>query len=68
MLWNIGMFSAKVSVFIDTFKATAPTLFTCIDAYIQGNGLYEAAPNISIDYAIIEHATNYGFYQLNSVV
>lgn len=58
MLWNIGMFAAQVSVFIDTFKKTAPTLFACIDAYRKGNGAYETAPNISIDYAVIEQATN----------
>lgn len=58
MLWNIGMFAAQVSVFIDTFKKTAPTLFACIDGYSKGNGAYEDAPNISIDYAVIEQATN----------
>jgi len=58
MLWNIGMFGAQVSVFIDTFKTTAPTLFACIDAYSKDNDLYENAPNISIDYAVIEQATN----------
>ena len=58
MLWNIGMFGAKVSVFIDTFKLTAPLLFTCVDAYITGTGSYEAAPSSSIDCAVIERATN----------
>ena len=58
MLWNIGMFAAQVSVFIDAFKETAPTLFVCIDAYSKGDGAYETAPNISIDYAVIEQATN----------
>lgn len=58
MLWNIGMFGAQVSVFIATFKVTAPLLFESIDAYIKGTGQYEAAPSSSIDYAVIERATN----------
>lgn len=57
-LWNIGIFGAQVSVFIDTYKNTAPKLFNSIDEYIKGNDSYEAAPHISIDHAVIEKATN----------
>lgn len=54
MLWNIGMFAAKVSVFIKAFKIHVPDLFTAVQGYVNGNGLYEDVPAISVDYAVME--------------
>ncbi len=57
MLWNMGMFCSKVSVFIEEFKTYAPDIYTAVSAYLQGQGTYEEAPNTSIDYAVIEKST-----------
>lgn len=54
MLWNIGMFCAQATVFIDEFKRLAPVVYETVAAYIGGMGTYEQAPSISIDYAVIE--------------
>lgn len=54
MLWNIGIFSARASFFIEEFKQTAPELYAQFTCYQQGKIEYSALPSISIDYAVIE--------------
>lgn len=57
MLWNIGMFCAQASVFIDEFKNLAPVVYEKVAAYVDGLGTYEQSPSISIDYAVMEKST-----------
>ena len=54
MLWNIGMFVSKVSVFIDEFKRVAPDLFTELQQFQDGTKAYEDLSSISVDCAVIE--------------
>ena len=58
MLWNIGMFAASVSVFIEEFKQHAPGMFQAMQAYMNGDGLYEEVPSVAVDYAVIEKSEN----------
>lgn len=54
MLWNIGMFCAKVSVFIDEFKQVAPAMYAGVVGYRAGLNSYDAIVSDSVDYAIME--------------
>ncbi len=58
MLWNICMFAAPVSVFIEEFKQHAPDMFQAMEAYMKGEGLYEDIPSVAVDYAVIEKSAN----------
>ena len=57
--WNSGMFAFRASVILEEFKQLNPELFRRMDGIIQEDGSvqlgdYEALPDISIDYAIME--------------
>lgn len=54
MLWNIGMFVGKVSVFIDEFKHMAPDLFNELELFQQGKKEYNEITSVSVDCAVIE--------------
>lgn len=54
MLWNIGMFCGRVSVFLDEFQHCASDMFEKVVAYNVGDAVYDVAPAVSIDYAIME--------------
>lgn len=54
MLWNIGIFCARVTVFIEEFKRLAPDVYTAVVDYHHGHGEYEAARSISVDHMIME--------------
>ncbi len=58
--WNSGMFAFKASIMLAEFAALQPELLEKMQAFLgQGNLAiekgYENLPNISIDYAIMEH-------------
>ena len=57
--WNSGMFAFRASVILEEFKQLTPELYREMDGIIQENGSvaledYEALPDISIDYAVME--------------
>ncbi len=54
MLWNIGMFAAKVGVFLNECKRVAPDLWQEMIACSYAQIPYEQVQSISIDYALIE--------------
>lgn len=54
MLWNIGMFCAKASVFIDEYKKVAPEIYQGIIDYQAGIMPYQSIKADSIDVAIME--------------
>ena len=54
MLWNISMFCAKASVFMQEFKKEAPDIFEGVKAFVEGNGAYEDIRAESIDFAVME--------------
>lgn len=56
-LWNIGVFSGKIAVFIQEFERHAPEIFHQTKAYFQGDGLYVDIPSLSVDYAVIEKSS-----------
>ncbi len=56
MLWNIGMFVGKVSVFIEEFKNVASDLYEEVMQYQEGNRKYEEITSISVDCAVIERS------------
>lgn len=56
MLWNIGMFVGKASVFIDEYKRVMPELYEEVIAWQQGTKTYDQIINISIDYAVMERS------------
>lgn len=66
-LWNSGMFCFKAGVFLEELNKTAPEVAKAVDACWQAMQplnntqmaeipaeLFNAAPNISIDYAVME--------------
>lgn len=57
ILWNSGVFCAKVSVFIQEFNAHAPSLCKSVLAFIQGLALYTDIAMQSFDKAILEKST-----------
>ncbi len=58
MLWNIGMFCAKVSLFIDEYKRVAPELFAQVQAFRDGTCEYKDIESISVDCAVIEKSNH----------
>lgn len=56
MLWNIGIFCARASVFIREFERLAPDVYHAVSGYVQGRNSYEDACSISVDHLIMEHA------------
>lgn len=58
MLWNTGIFSGRVSCFINEFKEYAFTLYEQINSYLQGLLSYDQLEDISVDYAIMEKSKN----------
>jgi len=58
MFWNLGMFVGQVSAFIQEYSQHAPEITSCMLNYQQTGENYEQAPNISIDYAIMEKSNN----------
>lgn len=58
MLWNIGMFCAKASVFIEQYKRWVPELYNQVEEFMNGERPYHEIESISIDYAIMERSAN----------
>ena len=58
MLWNICMFCAKVSVFLEEFQKITPELYQQVQAFMAGKIDYAAIESISIDYALIEKSNH----------
>ncbi|PKN03399.1 hypothetical protein CVU75_02425 [Candidatus Dependentiae bacterium HGW-Dependentiae-1] len=58
MLWNIGMFCGKISVFMHEFKQNAPEMFDGMDRYIKNEKPFDQVKAESIDYAIMEKSRN----------
>ena len=58
MFWNIGVFVAKVSVFLKEFQDCAPELFCDMQDFLQNKISYEDISKISIDYAVMEKSKN----------
>ena len=56
MLWNICMFAARASVFVDEFSHVAPELYQEVLAWHKGDISYDEISNISIDYAVLERS------------
>lgn len=68
-LWNAGIFLFKVSTILDAFKALAPELMEPVTRAVEDAksdlgflrldpAAFGRAPSISIDYAVMERATN----------
>ncbi len=58
MLWNIGMFCAKVSVFMHEFQQSAPEMFQGMVRYTEGQAPFDQVKAESIDYAVMEKSKN----------
>lgn len=69
LLWNAGIFLLKASAFLEALEAHAPDVAATVQAAAQSfsaEGLFTrpepaafaAIPSISIDYAVMERATN----------
>ena len=54
MLWNIGMFVSKVSVFIEEYVRMAPDIFAEVVAFRSGKLDYSKVTSESVDCAVIE--------------
>jgi mannose-1-phosphate guanylyltransferase len=67
MLWNVGVFCARASVFIEEFKKHAPQLYEAIKNYWLEGQSYEHVPAISVDYAVIEKSSNVVVLPVNFV-
>lgn len=58
MLWNIGMFAAKVSVFINEFQRVAPDLYEEVVSWKNGTLAYDQISKLSVDIAVIEKSNH----------
>jgi mannose-1-phosphate guanylyltransferase len=58
MFWNIGVFVAKVSVFLNEFESCAAELFYSVQNYLNKKITYEEIEKISVDYAVMEQSRN----------
>jgi mannose-1-phosphate guanylyltransferase len=58
MLWNIGVFCAKVSVFLNEFKTHAPEIYAGVSDYLENKISYDDVKSDSIDYAVMEKSKN----------
>ncbi len=58
MLWNIGVFCAKVSTFLHEYQQAAPRIVSAIQNYLENKTSYEKCENISIDHAVLEKSSN----------
>lgn len=58
MLWNIGMFGGKVSVFINEYRQLAPQMYAGVIKARAGVAPYDDVESNSIDYAIMEKSNN----------
>ena len=66
-LWNSGMFVFRATVFLEEIRKYQPKLHTLVEALDLAIGtpaedqairdFYTQAPNISVDYGIMEHST-----------
>ena len=67
--WNSGIYLFKASSFIDELRAQCPDVFTACEKAMTGQKsdmdfiridpvAFEASPNISIDYAVMENTKN----------
>lgn len=54
ILWNIGLFGARIETFIAEFRRCAPQIVCAMDDYLCNRSLYEHIPAESIDRAVIE--------------
>lgn len=54
MLWNIGMFCGRVSLFMQEFKVHARDMYDGVIAYLAGVIPYADVISDSVDYAIME--------------
>ncbi len=50
-LWNGGIFTFKIGVFLEQLKTHAPEIYGCIN---EDGFDFESAPSVSIDYALME--------------
>ncbi len=55
-LWNIGVFCARASSFMNEFKATAPLMFEGVQRYLNNQDSYQSIISDSIDYAVLERS------------
>lgn len=55
-LWNISIFCAQASIFMQEFQTYAPDMFSGVAAYCQKNVPYQSIIADSIDYAVMEHS------------
>lgn len=58
MLWNIGIFCGKASVFINEYRKSSSEIFLGVMNYFVGKSSYEEVKSDSIDYAIMEKSQN----------
>ena len=56
--WNAGIFVFRPSRLLDEARRVAPDLVPGVEAFVRSGGAaaYEALPNISIDFAVMERA------------
>lgn len=57
--WNAGIFVFRPSRFLDEARRVAPELLEQVQAYVRSGtaAAYEALPNVSIDFAVMEKAS-----------
>lgn len=66
--WNSGIFVLPVSIFLDELSQLAPEILDCVRASLEASvedlafrrldaGTFGKSPNISIDYAVMEHTS-----------
>jgi len=54
MLWNIGIFCARVEIFLQQFQEHAPEVYAGVTAYCAGTRSYDQIPAASVDCAVME--------------
>ncbi len=74
MLWNIGMFCGKASVFIQEFQLHAHDIYDGVKDFLEGRRPYDSIKSESIDYAVMEKSkritvlpVNFSWYDIGNI-
>ena len=57
-LWNCGIFIFKINTILDAVKKFKPEIYRLLKGPEKAGKVYKNLPDISIDYAVMEKASN----------
>jgi len=65
MFWNMGIFVARLDVFIAQYEKYCSDLFSQLNQFVSDTADYSNVPNISIDYALLEKSNDVALFPVD---